>query len=88
MRNDEVSFESLGRNPIRMKVVVVALGSGMAGLAGALYAHFYQYLTPEQFGIFYTAVILTMVVVGGVAGRGLAGPSARRSRLLSPPAAA
>ena len=67
MRNDEVSFESLGRNPIRMKVVVVALGSGMAGLAGALYAHFYQYLTPEQFGIFYTAVILTMVVVGGVA---------------------
>lgn len=67
MRNDEVSFESLGRNPVRIKMVMVALGSGMSGLAGALYAHFYQYLTPEQFGIFYTAVILTMVVVGGVA---------------------
>jgi branched-chain amino acid transport system permease protein len=67
MRNDEVSFESLGRNPVRIKMVIVALGSGMSGLAGALYAHFYLYLTPEQFGIFYTAVILTMVVVGGVA---------------------
>lgn len=67
MRNDEEAFSALGRNPVRIKVAIVALGSGMAGLAGALYAHFYQFLTPEQFGIFTSAALLTMVVVGGAA---------------------
>ncbi len=67
MRNDEEAFSALGRNPVRIKVAIVALGSGLAGLAGALYAHFYQFLTPEQFGIFTSAALLTMVVVGGAA---------------------
>jgi len=67
MRNDEEAFVTLGRNAIRIKITIVAIGSGLAGLAGALYAHFYQYLTPEQFGIFASAALLTMVVVGGAA---------------------
>ena len=67
MRNDEDAFKILGRNPVRIKIGIVALGSGLAGLAGACYAHFFQYLTPEQFGIFTSAALLTMVVVGGAA---------------------
>ena len=67
MRNDEDALASLGRSPIRLKVAVFALGSGMAGLAGALYAHHFLYITPDQFGIFASSALLTMVVVGGAA---------------------
>jgi branched-chain amino acid transport system permease protein len=67
MRNDEEAFAALGRNAIRIKVTLFAIGSGLAGLAGGLYAHFFLYLTPEQFGIFTSATLLTMVVVGGAA---------------------
>lgn len=67
MRNDEEAFASLGRNGVRIKIMLFAMGSGIAGLAGGLYAHYFLYLTPEQFGIFSSATLLTMVVVGGAA---------------------
>lgn len=67
MRNDEDAFASLGRNGVRIKMMLFALGSGIAGLAGGLYAHYFLFLTPEQFGIFSSATLLTMVVVGGAA---------------------
>lgn len=66
MRDDEECFSSLGRNAMAMKMTIFAIGSGLAGLAGALYAHYFQFLSPEQFGIVQSALILTMVVVGGM----------------------
>lgn len=66
MRDDEECFASLGRNPMAIKIAIFAIGSGLAGLAGALYAHYFQFLSPEQFGIIQSALILTMVVVGGM----------------------
>ncbi len=66
MRDDEECFASLGRNPMKIKITLFAVGSGLAGLAGALYAHYFQFLSPEQFGIIQSALILTMVVVGGM----------------------
>lgn len=67
MRNDEEAFSALGRDAIRIKVALFAVASGIAGLAGGLYAHYFLYLTPDQFGIFSSATLLTMVVVGGAA---------------------
>jgi branched-chain amino acid transport system permease protein len=66
MRDDEECFASLGRNAMAIKITLFAVGSGFAGLAGALYAHYFQFLAPEQFGIVQSALILTMVVVGGM----------------------
>jgi branched-chain amino acid transport system permease protein len=66
MRDDEECFASLGRNPMAIKITIFAIGSGLAGLAGALYAHYFQFLSPDQFGIIQSALILTMVVVGGM----------------------
>lgn len=66
MRDDEECFASLGRNAMAIKITIFAIGSGLAGLAGALYAHYFQFLSPEQFGIIQSALILTMVVVGGM----------------------
>ena len=67
MRNDEQALSALGRDPMRMKMSVFALSAGIAGLAGALYAHIFQFLSPTQFGIETSTALLTMVVVGGAA---------------------
>lgn len=66
MRDDELAFLALGRNAMNIKIAIFALGSGMAGVAGGLYAYYYQYVTPDQFQILQSAMILTMVVVGGM----------------------
>jgi branched-chain amino acid transport system permease protein len=66
MRDDELAFMALGRNATLIKIVIFALGSGVAGIAGGVYAFFYQYVSPEQFEILQSALILTMVVVGGI----------------------
>jgi branched-chain amino acid transport system permease protein len=66
MRDDELAFASIGRSAMWMKIAIFGLGSGLAGLAGALYAHYFRFVTPEQFEILQSAAILTMVVVGGL----------------------
>lgn len=66
MRDDELAFSALGRNAMNIKITIFAIGSGMAGVAGGIYAYYYQYITPDQFMILQSAMILTMVVVGGM----------------------
>jgi branched-chain amino acid transport system permease protein len=66
MRDDEVAFAALGRDTKWMKISIFALGSGIAGFAGALYAHYFRFVTVEQFEILMSSAILTMVVVGGL----------------------
>ena len=67
MRDDEEAVLALGRNTRRIKVSLFAVGSGIAGIAGGLYAHIFQYVTPAQFDITSSSAMLTMVVVGGTA---------------------
>lgn len=66
MRDDELAFSALGRNAMMIKITIFGLGSAIAGVAGGIYAYYYQYLTPDQFEILQSAMILTMVVVGGM----------------------
>ena len=66
MRDDELAFSMLGRNMIWVKVSIFAIGSGIAGIAGGLYAHYFRFLEPDQFGLLQSSAILTMVVVGGM----------------------
>lgn len=66
MRDDELAFSMLGRSAMWLKVTVFAIGSGIAGIAGGLYAHYFRFLEPDQFGLLQSSAILTMVVVGGM----------------------
>jgi branched-chain amino acid transport system permease protein len=66
MRDDELAFSALGRNPITIKVVVFGIGCGIAGIAGGLYAFYFQYVSPDQFEVLQSAAMLTMVVLGGM----------------------
>ncbi|MFO1027776.1 MAG: branched-chain amino acid ABC transporter permease [Acetobacteraceae bacterium] len=66
MRDDELACAALGRGLFSMKVVIFAFGCGAAGLAGGMYAFYFQYISPEQFNVAQSATILTMVVLGGI----------------------
>jgi branched-chain amino acid transport system permease protein len=66
MRDDELACAALGRSLFTMKIVIFAFGCGAAGLAGGLYAYYFQYISPEQFNVAQSATILTMVVLGGI----------------------
>jgi branched-chain amino acid transport system permease protein len=66
MRDEELAFSALGRNPMTIKVIVFAIGCGIAGIAGGLYAFYFQYVSPDQFEVLQSAAMLTMVVLGGM----------------------
>ncbi|MEP7208242.1 MAG: branched-chain amino acid ABC transporter permease [Casimicrobiaceae bacterium] len=65
VRDDEVAVETLGKDPARMKVQVFMLGSGLAGLAGAFYAHTITFISPEQFLPLVTFYVWIAVIIGG-----------------------
>ena len=65
IRDDEVAVQALGKDPARLKVQVFMLGAGLAGLAGAFYAHFITYLSPDQFLPLVTFYVWIAVIIGG-----------------------
>ncbi len=66
VREDEVSARSLGIDPARWKLFAFGIGSGVAGLAGGLYAPFAGTLVPDAFTITEGFAVLAMVIVGGI----------------------
>jgi branched-chain amino acid transport system permease protein len=65
VREDEVASAAMGVNLTRIKVTAFVLGSAFAGAAGALYAHTKGFVSPTDFSMDTSFIILTMVVLGG-----------------------
>jgi branched-chain amino acid transport system permease protein len=65
IREDEVAAELVGVNLTRSKVMVFVVGAAMAGLAGALYAHFKLGVEPKEFNLDKGVYLLLFVVLGG-----------------------
>ncbi|MFW6048799.1 MAG: ABC transporter permease [Candidatus Bipolaricaulota bacterium] len=66
IREDEVLAESIGIPVGRYKVLAFVLSAGMAGLGGALYAHYMTYINPEMFNFVTSFKFLMMDRIGGV----------------------
>lgn len=66
IREDEIAAESMGINPLLYKLKGFALGTFLAGVSGALYAHLMQYLNPADFGFSRSFEFLNFVVLGGL----------------------
>lgn len=64
--DDEVAASSMGINPTRYKVTAFVIGAFFAGIAGGLYAHHKQTLTPSQFDFLKSIDIVVMVILGGM----------------------
>jgi len=66
IREDEVRAETVGIDTTHIKMMNFALGAFFAGLAGAFYAHYVRFISPDTFTLNETFTILTMVVIGGL----------------------
>jgi branched-chain amino acid transport system permease protein len=67
VREDETLAATVGINPGHYKVVIFSLSAAMAGLAGTLYAYQIQFISPVTFDINQSILVLSMVVIGGLA---------------------
>lgn len=66
VREDEVAAEAMGINTTRMKVGSFVVSSFFAGIAGALFAHFTNFINPSSFTFLQSVNAIIMVVLGGM----------------------
>lgn len=69
LRDDPNGAAALGIPVTRYKTLAFTIGGGMAALAGVLYAHHNQVITPEVFGFDTSIQVLLVVVIGGMNSR-------------------
>jgi branched-chain amino acid transport system permease protein len=66
VHDDEIAASSVGINPVRYKVTAFVIGAFFAGVAGGLYAHHKQFLSPTGFDFMKSIDIVVMVILGGM----------------------
>jgi branched-chain amino acid transport system permease protein len=66
IRDSEISAQSMGIQLSYYKTLSFAISAALAGVAGALYAHKLQFISPDQFNILQSIDLLLMVVIGGL----------------------
>ncbi len=66
MREDEIAARSMGINTMRLKLSAFAFAAMWAGFAGVLWAAKTDFVTPKHFYFMESALILSMVVLGGM----------------------
>lgn len=66
IRDDEIAAEIMSVDTRRMKMVAFMLSSGLAGVAGGLFAHILGYINPGTFTIMKSTEVLVMVYLGGM----------------------
>ena len=66
IHQDEVAAEIMSVNTNHMKLVAFMLSSGLAGLAGGLYAYLIGFVNPASFTILRSTECLVMVYLGGM----------------------
>ena len=62
---DELAASSVGINLTTAKVAAMTAGGFVAGLAGALYAHYASYVSQEDFGVLLATFAIAYALVGG-----------------------
>ena len=66
LREDETACRALGINPRNTKLTAFAIGAMFAGIAGSFFAARQGFVSPESFVFLESAVILAIVVLGGL----------------------
>ncbi|MBC7313532.1 MAG: high-affinity branched-chain amino acid ABC transporter permease LivM [Rhizobium sp.] len=66
LREDEIACRSLGINTVTTKLTAFAIGAMFGGFAGSFFAARQGFVSPESFVFLESAVILAIVVLGGM----------------------
>jgi branched-chain amino acid transport system permease protein len=66
LRDNETYALARGVPAFRLRLIAFVASASIAGVTGAVYAHFIGVVSPQLFGFTYSALVLSMVVVGGL----------------------
>lgn len=66
IRGNELAAQSMGVNTNKCKLAAFIFSEMIAGLAGAFYAHYVLFVSPDTFVFNYSITIMMMAVIGGL----------------------
>ena len=66
LREDEIACQAMGIDIAKVKLSAFALGSLWAGMVGVVFSAYNTYLNPKSFTFLESAIILSIVVLGGM----------------------
>jgi branched-chain amino acid transport system permease protein len=66
IRDDPIAAEAIGVPVFRYKLLIFAISSSFAGLAGAFYAHHISFIAPQNFSFDQSIQYLGMIILGGM----------------------
>ena len=66
IREDDIAARAMGINVRNVKLLAFALGATFGGVAGAMFAAFQGFVSPESFVLNESIIVLAMVVLGGI----------------------
>ena len=66
IRDSEISASCMGVHLAKYKTMAFAISAALTGVGGALYAHKLAFISPEQFTLFQSIELLTIVILGGI----------------------
>jgi branched-chain amino acid transport system permease protein len=66
IREDEIAAKAMGINVRNVKLLAFAMGASFGGVAGAMFASFQGFISPESFSLTESIAVLAMVVLGGI----------------------
>lgn len=66
MREDEIASEAMGIDITKTKLTAFAFSAAIAGVAGVLFAAKTTFINPQSFTFMESAIILSIVVLGGM----------------------
>jgi branched-chain amino acid transport system permease protein len=66
IREDEIAAKAMGINTRNVKLLAFTMGASFGGVAGAMFASFQGFVSPESFALTESIAVLAMVVLGGI----------------------
>jgi branched-chain amino acid transport system permease protein len=66
LREDEIACQAMGMNTTNIKLSAFAIGAMLGGFAGVFFAARQGFISPESFTFTESAIILAIVVLGGM----------------------
>lgn len=65
-RDDPVACAALGKNPVMYKVSAFVIAGSLAAVAGSVYAAYRSFISPDDFGIDLSILLVAMIAIGGM----------------------
>lgn len=66
IHGSELAASAMGVNVSKYKIYVFIISAVMASVAGSLYAHYLNFLSPASFDLFVSIKLLIMIILGGM----------------------